>query len=375
MSDSTFNVIAFVLDDHSQQIITQLAADIDNQNIQVQKGDINKAKEWCTKHGAPDLLLVDGGDCVNLDSALSELSHHCPPQMKLIVLGKKQEVTLYRHLMFAGVNDYHTTPLDADALRLSLLHLQGHQVKKSLRTGKIICVLGSSGGCGVSTIASNLGYYLAEKQSQHVALVDLDVFHSQHPILLGTDYEPNLENILKDADRIDETLLAHSSHQFSKTLHLFYGQDSQLPSDNHGSITETIQALAEHYGTVIIDIPNLHNPAMLDVIEKADNCIYVTDYSLNSYRFLAKLRARVQSTHQRQILVGNLCRKSKGRVPKAELSKSLGLDLSLELPFDAKAFEKSELLGKPIMAQSTRFSKKLAQLGQIVSSASSAAKR
>ncbi|WP_070968904.1 AAA family ATPase [Vibrio sonorensis] len=370
MSESTFNVVAFVLDDHSEQVLAQLAADLDNQSIQVQKGDITKAKLWCVKNGAPDLLIVDGGDCVDLETSLSELANHCPPQMKLMVLGQKQEVTLYRHLMFAGVNDYHTTPLDADALRVSLLHLQGHQVKASFRTGKIICVLGSSGGCGVSTIASNLGYYLAEKQSQRVALVDLDLFHSQHPILLGTDYEPNLENIIQDADRIDETLLAHSSHQLTSNLHLFYGQDSHLPKSGNSAISETVTSLAEHYGCVIIDVPNLHNPALLEVIEKADSCIYVSDYSLNSYRFLAKLRSRVQSTYQRQVLVGNLCRKTKGRVPKSELSKALGIELSVELPFDPKAFEKSELLSKPIMTQSTKFSKKLSQLGQLVCSAS-----
>ncbi|KGY08346.1 AAA family ATPase [Vibrio sinaloensis] len=375
MSESTFNVVAFVIDDHSQQVLTQLASDLDNQNIDVHRGDIAKAKQWCIKHGSPDLLLVDGGECVDLESSLSELAHYCPPQMKLIVLGKKQEVTLYRHLMFAGVNDYHTTPLDGDALRVSLLHLQGHQVKTSLRTGKIICVLGSTGGCGVSTIACNLSHYLAENQNQRVALVDLDLFHSQHPILLGSDYDPNLENIIQDADRIDDTLLAHSSHQLTNNLHLFYGQDSQLDAIHHGAMRETISTLAEHYGSVIVDVPNLHNPALLEVIENADSCIYVSDYSLNSYRFLAKLRSRVVSTHQRQFLVGNLCRKNKGRVPQSQLSEALGLELALELPFEPKAFEQSELQSKPIMVQKNKLSKRLAQLGQLVCSASVAKQR
>ncbi|MEE3878923.1 AAA family ATPase [Vibrio sp. YYF0003] len=370
MTERVFNVVAFVLDSQSQQVLESLKSDLTTQDIQVKKGDIEAARLWCVKQGAPDLLIVDGGDCLGLEAALRKLAEYCPPQMKLIVLGKKQEVSLYRSLMFAGVNDYHTTPLDADAIRLSLLHLQGHQVTKPLRHGRVICVLGSTGGCGASTIAANLGYFLAEKQHQFVALVDFDLFHSQHPILLGADYDPHLEHIIVDADRIDETLLAHSSQQLTKHLHLFYGQDSQLPHDDVQQPAETIQALAEHYATVIVDVPNLNHPAMPAIVEQADNCIFVTDYSLNSFRYLAKLRANTPLKHQRQILVGNLCRHAKGRVPKQEITKALGLELIVELPFDAKAFDKAEREGKPLLAERSKFSKKIHQLGQVLGAAS-----
>ncbi len=369
MSDNVFNVVAFVLDSSSQQVLDKLNSDLPSQELKVNKGNIEAAQQWCMKHGAPDLLIVDAGDCLGLEAALTALAEYCPPQMKLIVLGKKQEVNLYRSLMFAGVNDYHTTPLDADAMRLSLLHLQGHQVTKALRHGRVICVLGSAGGCGASTMAANLGFYLAEQQKQFVALVDFDLFHSQHPILLGQDYDPHLENIIRDADRIDATLLAHSSHEFSERLHMFYGQDGQLPLDKLQQPAAMVNALAEHYGTVIVDVPDLQHPAMLEVIDRADSCIYVTDYSLNSFRYLSKLRARIASHQQRQLLVGNLCRNSKGRVPKQEFGTTLGLELSIELPFDAKAFEKAELAGKPLVAQRSRLSKKLGQLAQLISTA------
>ncbi|HDZ9327708.1 AAA family ATPase [Vibrio cholerae] len=369
MTDSEFKVVAFVLDEHSQQVFNQLSRELNGQDWLVKKGDIQAATQWCLKQGAPDVLVVDGGDCLHLESALNGLVQSCSPQTKLIVLGQKQDVSLYRRLLFAGINDYHSTPLDANALRVSLLHLQGHKVAKSLRQGRIVCVLGSAGGCGVSTIAANLGYCLAERQKQQVALVDLDLFHSQHPILLGADYEPHLDNILHDARRIDATLLAHSSHQFSERLHLFYSQDSQLSLTDIKQPAEAIRVLAEHYGTVIVDVPDLHHPAMLEVLNHADSCIYVTDYSLSSLRYLAKLRVRQSGHHQRTLLLGNQCRHSKGRVPKLEISKAAGLDIGFELPFDAKAFEKAERTAQPLLAQRSRLSKKLEQISQWLSSA------
>jgi len=370
VAESVFNVVAFVLDDHSQQVFEQLDKNLTTQNIEIHKGSIEDARQWCVKHGAPHVLIVDGGDCIGLEGSLRNLAEYCPPQMKLIVLGKKQEVSLYRSLMFAGVNDYHTTPLDVDAIRLSLLHLQGYQIAKPLRQGRVICVLGSTGGCGASTIAANLGYFLAETQNQFVALVDFDLFHSQHPILLGTDYDPHLENIIEDAERIDETLLAHSSHQLTDRLHLFYGQDSQLPHDDADQPVQVVQALAEHYATVIVDVPDLNHPAMRAILAQADNCIFVTDYSLNSFRYLTKLTVNAPVKTQRQILVGNLCRNAKGRVPKQEMSKTLGLDISVELPFDAKAMEKSEREGVPLLTVRTKLSKKITQLGQLLGGSS-----
>ncbi len=371
MNDSVFKVVAFVLDKNSQHVLEQLKTDLVTQDIQINKGSIEEARQWCIKNGAPNLLIVDAGDCVGLEASLRKLSEYCLPQMKLVVLGKKQEVSLYRSLMFAGVNDYHTTPLDIDALRLSLLHLQGYRIEKPLRHGRVICVVGSVGGCGTSSVAANLAHFLAEQQNQHVALVDFDMYHSQHPILLGVDYEPHLEKIIADAERIDETLLAHSSQQVSENLHLFYAQDSQLHTHSQHQPPATIQALAEHYATVIVDIPDINHPAMLEIIEQADNCILISDYSLNSFRYLAKLRAKAPLKHQRQILVGNLSRSKKGRVPKAEITKTLGMEFSIELPFDAKAFEFSEREGKPLMAKRSSLSKKLTQLGQILGSSAS----
>ncbi len=369
MNDGVFKVVAFVLDKESRHVLEQLKSELVTQDIQINKGGIEEARLWCIKNGTPNLLIVDAGDCVGLEASLRKLADYCLPQMKLIVLGKKQEVGLYRRLMFAGVNDYHTTPLDIDSLRLSLLHLQGYKIDKPLRHGRVICVVGSVGGCGTSSLAANLAYFLAEEQRQFVALVDFDMYHSQHPILLGVDYDPHLEKIIADADRIDETLLAHSSHQVTENLHLFYAQDSQLHTHSHHQPTATIQALAEHYATVIVDVPDINHPAMLEIVEQADNCILITDYSLNSFRYLAKLRAKAPLKHQRQILVGNLSRSNKGRVPKKEITKTLGMEFGIELPFDAKAFEYSEREGKPLMARRSNLTKKLSQLGLKLGSA------
>ncbi|MCE2596752.1 P-loop NTPase [Motilimonas cestriensis] len=371
MAKATTKMAVFVLANSTEYALKLALAEQDQIDAAIQLGTIAQAKQWCIKHGAPDILIVDAGDCSGLALALSDLAQVCPPQMKLLVLGDKKDVNLYRQLLFSGVNDYHSTPVDIDALRASIRHLLGQPVTQSLRQGRIICVVGCAGGSGTSTVAANLAWLMATEQNQQVALVDLDVFHSQHPILLGVDYEPALNNILQQPDRIDATLLAHSAHQVTDKLHLFYDQNSHFSDASAAQLGQCIHAIAEHYSTLIVDLPDLRQPAMLDVLAQADLCIYMNNLSLNSFRYLSKLQASGQS-QQRKLLVANQDRQRSGRVNSSDLGNGANLSVALTLPFEAKAFEQSERLGQPIAAQSGKFAKGLRELLSMISMTASA---
>lgn len=366
MSSENTTILAFALQKSTLDALQAINLNIEG-TLQCQLGDINKATQVLIEQGAPDILIVDAGQCVQLEAALLALSEYCPPQMKLIVLGEKTDLALYRNLIFAGVSDYHATPLDQDALRLTLLHLQGKKLNKALHQGRTICVIGCSGGSGVSTVASNLAWVMGQEQKQRVALLDFDLFHSQHPILLGMDYEPSLNNLLENAHRIDATLLTHNAQQVSPNLHLFYDQDLHLSCTNLEQPELCVKAMAEHYGTVILDIPDLRHPALLKMLDQADICIWLNDASLSSFRYIDKLRHRFSNQEQRNLLVYNASRSSKGRIPKADIEQATSLKICCELPFDDKAFLNAESQGIPLVKSKSKLAKQLRSLALKVS--------
>ena len=361
MKSQPLTIAAFVLSDVTQKGLQVIASSLDAYQWNIVQGSIDDAQYYCSQQGAPDILIVDGGDCLQLESALSSLAPYCPPDMKLIILGQPTEVGFFRKLLFVGVNDYHSTPLDVDSLRLSILRLTGQRVVKPLRQGRIICVVGSAGGVGTSMVSANLAWLMSEQRKQHLALIDLNVFHSQHPILLGQDYEPSLHQLLEQHERLDSTLLNHSAHKVSERLHLFYGQGADLPRDDKW--VATIERIAEHYSSVIVDIPDLRHSGLRQLVQKSDVCIYLHDYSLNAMRVFEQLQAQHDSScGQRRLVVGNLPRQAKGKISFKQIESASGFTFSEKLPFEPKAVIRAEQKGQPIVQQGGKLSSRLQSL-------------
>ncbi|MCG2837827.1 P-loop NTPase [Photobacterium sp. WH77] len=372
-------LVAFVLTDASRHSLNLIGEQLPDVVMTVREGDMQAACDYCLNQGAPDVLIVDAGDCGKLESDLSGLAQCCPPTMKLVVLGQRQDLNVYRRLMQLGVSDYHATPLDADALRLSLLAMVDRPATAPLRRGRVIAVVGSGGGVGTSTVAANLAWLLADEHHQHVALVDLNTYHSQHPILLGVDYEHIQHSIFTEAERLDDTLLSHAAHQVSERLHLFYSQDGvqDSPAQLSQEVISSVAMVAGHYSTVVVDVPDLRDPAWRALAAQADLCLILHDSSLSAMRLLNKWQFRQASTHQRRLLVANQCRTKTSRVPEAEMAQASGLQTLMTLPFDAAAVVKSEQSGQPVACVGGKLAKQLRKLTQTVISggASIAVKR
>ncbi|MGL5539837.1 MAG: AAA family ATPase, partial [Aeromonas veronii] len=88
-------------------------------------GSLAEARAHCLAHGAPDILLVEVENQQTLAADLAALAECCPPQMRLVLLGERGDVALFRWLISVGVDDYYPAPLDPDALRAGLLRLLG----------------------------------------------------------------------------------------------------------------------------------------------------------------------------------------------------------------------------------------------------------
>nr|WP_238930423.1 AAA family ATPase [Vibrio sp. S9_S30] len=356
---------AFVLDKETRLGLENIASQLEAE-MTVQAGGIEDSANWIALHEAPDILIVDSGEGLNLEDSLRNLAQHCPPQIKVIVLGKKADLALYRSLLFAGISDYHTKPLDPDGLRASLLKFLGQEKETVLLQGRKVCVVGTGGGQGTSTLASNVSWQMADAFKQRVALVDLDTYQSQHPILLGKDYEPSLAQLMANVDKIDDTLLAHTAHQVHKNLHLFYAEKMNDSDIDAQKAKQCVQALSHHYGMVVVDIPDLRSQAARDLVASADVVVWVSDYNLNSSRFLSKAVPQKRNPNQRQIVIGNQSRSGKKRIPKRLFEQSLDLNVAMELPYDDKPFLAAERDGVPLVTLKGKLTRQIKSLSSLI---------
>ncbi|MFM5614724.1 CpaE family protein [Aeromonas veronii] len=317
-------------------------------------GSLAEARAHCLTQGAPDILLVEVENQQTLAADLATLAECCPPQMRLVLLGERGDVALFRWLISVGVDDYYPAPLDPDALRAGLLRLLGVSLVTSLRKGRVICVVGAAGGVGTSTVCANLALELAEQHHRQVALLDLNLYHSRHPILLGSDYAPPGEQWWQATDRLDGTLLAHTAHQLGPRLFLFYDEGAELVLGAE-QLVAAVNVMAEHYSTLIIDVPDLRSHGLRALLQEADVVIWLHDFSLGALRLLGNLPKGGQA--QRHLLVGNHCRGKEGRVPTAELERVCGQPHAAVLPYDHGAFVRAERSGMALIKQKSKLAR------------------
>src|ERR1700748_2192489 len=131
-------------------------------HLTVQLGGIAAAVEYYRGQVTPNLLIVETR--LHGQAALAELdrlAEVCDAATKVIVVGRSNDVELYRELMRRGASEYLMAPLSP--LQLIEVISGLYAGKDSAPIGRVIAVVGARGGAGSSTMAHNLGWTIAEE--------------------------------------------------------------------------------------------------------------------------------------------------------------------------------------------------------------------
>ena len=95
------------------------------------------------------------------------------PALAIVALSAKPDPELILSAMRAGCRQFIPKPIDLQDLTRALKLLTRSAGDRQEKAERIICLVGSSGGCGVTTIAANLAIELAQLAGEQCALVDL----------------------------------------------------------------------------------------------------------------------------------------------------------------------------------------------------------
>src|SRR3954468_24392951 len=142
-------------------------------NLTVQLGGLQAAVDHHNGRVTPNLLIVETR--LQGKAALDEidrLAPVCDPSSKVIVVGRVNDVELYRELIRRGVSEYLVAPLNPLHLIeiISGLYLS----PDAPPVGRIVSFIGARGGVGSSTIAHNVAWCIAERMHINTTVVDLD---------------------------------------------------------------------------------------------------------------------------------------------------------------------------------------------------------
>jgi pilus assembly protein CpaE len=230
----------------------------------------------------PDEVLVVVGPDVDLVQALDLATawQVDRPHVGMVLLRRRIDVHLLGQALRAGVREV-VGPEDlgevvAAARRLTEISRRRRTAERVTgsgdRHGRVVTVFSAKGGCGKTTVATNLAAALAANGSTRVCLLDLDLEFGDVAIALQLVPERTLVDLVSMAGTIDEhgirSVLTPAGPGIDAVLApTGPGDAARIGAD---LVPELVRALRLMYDVVIIDTPPAVTEHVLAAFDLAD---------------------------------------------------------------------------------------------------------
>src|ERR1700733_11125419 len=155
-------LVAFVASPDSEAALRDGLLEVIPQGFDVRRANLRAAMAALQKMPTPQTLIVDVSGEDQPLSALGELSEVVEPDVRVLVIGDRQDLNFYRQVTRGlGVLEYLYQPVMRDmvARYFGPLVVPGAVTTEAMLGGRVVTITGARGGAGASTIAANLAWY------------------------------------------------------------------------------------------------------------------------------------------------------------------------------------------------------------------------
>ncbi len=312
--------------------------------MRVLMGGIAAAIEAFRDAPTPNLIIVEfrSDEVEEIPFALDELSQHCDPDTRVVLIGPVNDVELYREAIRRGVSDYLVMPFTPFQLIGALSEL--YRPKAGRRLGRCVAFVPAKGGCGSSTIAHNVGWIASVKLSIPVVLVDADLPFGTAALNFNQDPFNGLADVLFAQEKPDANMIDRTLCKVSDTLSLLAASSSiertfDVPPSAFDDVMDSLRALTP---LTIIDLPHQWSGWVQRVVAACDDVVVIAEPELSSLKNTKQIieqTSRMRSHDRPVALVLNKtnCPK-RPEIPAEEFIKSFESCPHFTLPFDAALF-------------------------------------
>ena len=349
-------VIAFVSDQETETALREGLLEAVPQGFEIRRGTVRAAIAALHKMPTPHVLIVDVTGEEQPLSALGELSDVVEPDVRVLVIGDREDLNFYRQMTHGlGVLEYLYQPLMRDmvARYFGPLMLQRGPAAEGVQGGRVVTVTGTRGGTGASTIAANLAWHFGVEARRHTMLLDADLHRGTAAMLLGAKIGPGLRTVLEAPDRIDELFVERAAQPVSQRLHVLAGEEklTETVAYTPTAAARLLDALRRRYNFVVIDVPCSALPLHRDLLMMAHQRVLVMDPTLASVRDMLRLLALPNGPAQPRRAVLVLNRDNlRGGLNRRQLEEGLKMRPDVVIPDLPKVVGHAANMGEAAMA-------------------------
>jgi pilus assembly protein CpaE len=305
-------------------------------------------------HRDVDILFIEYHEEVDgLDLWLESLKNNANRQYVFLYLHEADTDTLLKVLRL-GVAECFIDRVDAEEFENALQRLsKDPSTFSASEKTRVISFFGSKGGVGVTFMAVNLGYTLAQSCREPTLLLDLDLRSGDISSFLDIQPRYTILDIIENFDRMDPQYLQDVIHSKDKGLNVLPAppkmEDSELVNSHHVEKILQYIRIQNLYHWIIMDLGDVLDEVTLKGIERSDQVFLVTSLNIPGLRNAKKIFEMLQllfSTEKVHI-IANSYHKSVDIKPK-EGSKFLGQEFFATFTFDYAAVIQSINEGRAV---------------------------
>src|SRR5580692_9988708 len=226
-------------------------------HMRIQMGGLTAAIEAYQSSPTPNVIILESDERgEEILGGLDQLANYCDAGTRVVVVGRMNDVTLYRELVRRGISDYLISPVDVLQIVRAVCGLFSAPDAKPV--GRIIAVVGAKGGVGASTIAHNIAFSIARDLLLDSVVTDLDLAFGTAGLDFNQDPAQGIAEAVFSPDRIDTAFIDRLLAKCTDHLNLLAAPATldrvyDFGADAFESIFDSLRATVP---CVVLDVPH-----------------------------------------------------------------------------------------------------------------------
>jgi pilus assembly protein CpaE len=342
-------------------------------HVKIQMGGIAAAIEAYRTSATPNVIVIEADTrAEEILGGLDQLAEVCDAGTRVVVIGRINDVTLYRELTRRGVSDYMISPVGTLDVVRSICGLYSAPDAKPV--GRIIAVVGAKGGVGASTIAHNIAYAIGGDFGVDSVVADLDLPFGTAGLDYNQDPPQGIADAVFSPDRIDggfvDRLLSKCTDHLSllaapATLERVY----DFGADAFDAIIDTLR---NSVPCIVLDVPHVWTGWTRRLLVGADDILIVAAPDLanlrNAKNMVDLLRVARPNDRHAYYCLNQVGVPKRPEITPADFAKALEDQPLVTIPFEPQLFGTAANNGQMIAEVSSnhKTAEMLRQLAQVL---------
>jgi pilus assembly protein CpaE len=340
-------------------------------HLRIQMGGLIAAIEAYQNSPTPNVIILESENpSDDILTGLDQLAPVCDAATRVIIIGRMNDVALYRELVRRGVSDYLIAPVGALQIVRSVCGLFSAPDAKPV--GRIIAVVGAKGGVGASTIAHNIAFSIARDLTLDSVVTDLDLAFGTAGLDFNQDPPQGIAEAVFSPDRIDNAFVDRLLSKCTDHLSLLAAPATldhvyDFGADAFEAILDSLRATVP---CVVLDVPHQWTGWTKQTLVGADDILIVAAPDLanlrntkNLYDFLKAARPNDQRP---LYCLNQIGVPKRPEIKAADFAKALDDEPIATIPFEPQLFGAAANNGQMIaeISANHRTTELLRQLAQ-----------